>query len=148
MSPAPLVSEHAASASPQRHVSKWEPPLSAAVPAKVAAKARAWQPLNLTAVFDNLDEVLGEQRPAVDDVDEPCERLRGNLMQLCNIAVADPQFPPSTEVLCLVEQARSLRNEEMPGDYWRGLGLPRRLAWTTTELVERLIATRQIKDVD
>jgi hypothetical protein len=69
-------------------------------------------------------------------------------MQLGNIAVADPRFPPGDELLQLVERARSLRAEEMPGDYWKALGLTRRLAWITTDLIELLIATQHIRDTE
>ncbi|MGW1496961.1 DUF6415 family natural product biosynthesis protein [Streptomyces sp. NPDC002402] len=114
--------------------------------ATVLAKLRAWDPLEADAVFDDLDRVLGDQTPPADQVDELGERLRGALMQLGNISVADPRFPPGDDLLQLVERARSLWTEEMPGDYWKALGLTRRLAWITAELIELLIATRHIRD--
>jgi uncharacterized protein DUF6415 len=125
-----------------------KPLLEADALAVVVAKLRAWEPLVVDAVFDDLDRVLGDQTPPADQIDELGECLRGTLMQLGNIAVADPRFPPGDELLQLVERARSLRAEEMPGDYWKALGLTRRLAWITTDLIELLIATQHIRDTE
>jgi hypothetical protein len=125
-----------------------EPPLEADALAAVVAKLRAWDPLVVDAVFDDLDRVLGDQTPPADQIDELGECLRGTLMQLGNIAVADPRFPPGDELLQLVERARSLRAEEMPGDYRKALGLTRRLAWMTTDLIELMIATQHIRDAE
>jgi hypothetical protein len=129
-------------------VATWKPPLTAEQLQDVVAKMRAWTPLSLSAIFDDLDQVLGEQRPSADDLDELGDRLRGALMQLGCIAVADPVHPPDAETLVLVEQARALRDEEMTGGYRTELGLARRMAWTASDLIERLISGQHIKDDD
>jgi uncharacterized protein DUF6415 len=145
MPPIALAPESGVSASdPQARNN--EPTLSTDRLANIVVKMRAWDPLVVDAVFDDLDRVLGDQTPPADQIDELGERLRGTLMQLGNIAVADQLFPPSDELLQLVERAWSLRTEEMPGDYWKALGHTRRLAWITTDLIELMIAARHIRD--
>ncbi|MFD7014019.1 DUF6415 family natural product biosynthesis protein [Streptomyces sp. NPDC059928] len=100
------------------------------------------------AVFDDLHQVLGDQTPQAPEVDGLSEGLRGTLMQLVNIAVSDTHFPASEEMYAVVERARKLRSEDTPGDYPSGLGLTRRLAWCTWELLELLIESKQVKDVE
>ncbi|MGW3627807.1 DUF6415 family natural product biosynthesis protein [Streptomyces sp. NPDC000880] len=125
-----------------------QPPLEAAVLATVVAKLRAWNPLVVEAVFDDLNEVLGDQTPRADEIDEIAEELRGTLTQLVNIAVADAHFPADEDMATLVERAHDVRSEEIPGDYRAALGHTRRLAWTTWELLELLIATKQVRDAE
>jgi hypothetical protein len=129
-------------------IATWRPPLTAEQLRDVLAKVRSWTPLSLPAIFDDLDQVLGEQQPAADDLDEIGDRLRGALMQLGCIAVADPAHRPDPETLALVERARALRDEEMTGGYRAELGLARRMAWTASDLIERLISGQHIKDDD
>jgi Family of unknown function (DUF6415) len=146
MSPTALALDNDVSESPQRRVPKWEPPLDAAELATVLDKIRTWSPFVLDAVFDDLDRVLGELAPAAAELDELSDRLRGALTQLCGIAVADRNFLPDSDLLQLVERGRTLADEEAPGDYRHALGLTRRLAWTTSELIERLMAAQHIGD--
>lgn len=129
-------------------IAAWRPPLTAQQLRDVLTRVRAWTPLSLPAIFDDLDQVLGEQQPAIDELDEIGERLRGALMQLSSIAVADPRHRPDAETLVLVERGRALRDEEMTGGYRADLGLARRMAWTTSDLIERMLNERHIKDDD
>ncbi|MET9119932.1 DUF6415 family natural product biosynthesis protein [Streptomyces sp. NPDC004528] len=129
-------------------ITKWQPPLTAEQLGAVVEKVRAWKPLSLTDIFDDLDRILGAQQPAAGELGEMGERLRGALMQLSSIAVADPGHRPDAETLALVERGRALRDEEMTGGYRTDLGLARRMAWTTSDLVERMINERHIKDDD
>ncbi|WP_189316141.1 DUF6415 family natural product biosynthesis protein [Streptomyces brasiliensis] len=131
-----------------RYVPRWEPPLPAEKLRVVLAKVRGWDPLHLPSIYDDLNAVLGEHTPAVDEVDELGERLRGALAQLGCIAVADPHDEPDTATLALVERSRALRAEETSGGYRQGLGLIRRMAWTTADLIDQMVQTRQISDVD
>ncbi|WP_327241498.1 DUF6415 family natural product biosynthesis protein [Streptomyces sp. NBC_01320] len=127
---------------------QWTPPLSADALARLLDQVRAWNPLVVEAVFDDLDMAQGDQTPGADEVDELAKRLRGTLKQLSAIAVADPKFPADAGTLQLIDRGRSLRDEQMPRDYRSALGLARRLSWVTSDLIERLIAARQIKDAD
>ncbi|WP_327249872.1 DUF6415 family natural product biosynthesis protein [Streptomyces sp. NBC_01320] len=127
---------------------QWTPPLDADALVRLLDRVRAWDPLVVEAVFDDLDMAQGDQTPGADEVDELAERLRSTLKQLSAIAVADPKFPADTATLQLIDRGRSLRDEQMPRGYRPALGLARRLSWVTSDLIERLIATRQIKDAD
>lgn len=89
MPPIALAPENGVSASDPRQARKYESVLSAERLATVVAKMRAWDPLVVDAVFDDLDRVIGDQTPPADQIDELGERLRGTLIQLGNIAVAD-----------------------------------------------------------
>lgn len=129
-------------------IPSWQPPLTAEELGRVLEKMRTWQPLRLAAIFDDLDQVLGEQRPATDDLYEIGDRLRGALVRLGSIAIADPGHRPGTETLVLVEHGHALRDEDMSGTYWQNLGLARRMAWTISDLIERMIDERHIKDDD
>ncbi|MFF0066912.1 DUF6415 family natural product biosynthesis protein [Streptomyces sp. NPDC005279] len=41
----------------------------------------------------------------------------------------------------LIERARVLRSEELPGGHWKAVGHLRRMGWTVNELLERMVAT-------
>ncbi|MGW8329402.1 DUF6415 family natural product biosynthesis protein [Streptomyces sp. NPDC055897] len=125
-----------------------KPPLDADELAGVLAKIRVWNPLVPDAVFDDLDRVLGDKTPQEHEIDSLAEGLRGTLMQLVNIAVTDPHFPATEEIDTAVERARKLRTEDASGGYRAGLGLTRRLAWCTWELLELLIESKQVKDAE
>jgi hypothetical protein len=148
MSSAALATQPSTNADPRRRARRWQPPLTATELQDVLAKARAWQPLHLPAVYDDLDRMLGEHTPAPEEVAEVGERLRGVLIQLAAIAVADPRNRPSPETLTLVERGRVLGDREMPGGHRQGLGLARRMAWTAADLIEHLIAAQHLKDTD
>ncbi|MEU1824162.1 DUF6415 family natural product biosynthesis protein [Streptomyces abikoensis] len=121
-------------------------PLTGANVESLLERMRRWQPLSVEAAFDDLAEVLGEQTPPADKFDDLAERLRGHLMQLVNIALADLLDTEGTAPDPLIERAREQRSAELPGDDRRALGHLRRLAGTTEELLERLIEARKIKD--
>ncbi|MFD9220012.1 DUF6415 family natural product biosynthesis protein [Streptomyces sp. NPDC060064] len=123
-----------------------QPPLEGDALRAVVAKLRAWDPLVVDAIFDDLDRVLGDQTPPADQIDELSECLRGTLMQLVNIAVADPKFPPTEGMLREIARACGLRSEELPGDYWPAVGHLRRLATVTSDLLELMLIAQYIKD--
>jgi uncharacterized membrane protein YccC len=112
------------------------------------AKISGWRPLDLDAAYDDLDQVLGEQAPAAEDLGTVSDRLRDLLRQLSNIAYADPVFSPGPEITALVQRGEELRSEEPSRDYGQALGQSRRLALTTSDLIDRLIEERHIKDDD
>ncbi|GAA2718535.1 MULTISPECIES: DUF6415 family natural product biosynthesis protein [Streptomyces] len=128
--------------------SRWMPPTTENA-RRLLAALQSWQPLNVDAVFDDLNAILGDQAPAVDEVDELADRLRGHLMQLVNIALANAQSEVAlASAHGAVEQGRVVGSEELPGDYRKALGLLRRLALATEALVELLISAKWIKDAD
>ncbi|MFE4959256.1 DUF6415 family natural product biosynthesis protein [Streptomyces sp. NPDC056653] len=124
------------------------PPLNADALAHLLDRVRAWDPLVVESVFDDLDLAQGDQMPGAGEVDELAQRLRSTVKQLSAIAVADPKFPADSATLQLIDRGRSLRDEQVPRDYQSTLGLARRLPWVTSDLIERLISARQIKDTD
>lgn len=67
-------------------------------------------------------------------------------MQLLNIAVPDTRFPVTAQMAHSVERARVVHTQELGGDYWTNLGLTRLLALAIWELLELLIAAKQVKD--
>jgi hypothetical protein len=42
----------------------------------------------------------------------------------------------------LIERARTVRAEELPGDHVKAVGYVRRMAWTLEELLDRLVAVQ------
>ncbi|WP_405893465.1 DUF6415 family natural product biosynthesis protein [Streptomyces sp. NBC_01527] len=145
---APILETGVSASRPAVPEPQWAPPLDSDALARLLDRVRAWDPLVVEAVFDDLDMAQGDLTPRADEVHALSERLRGTLKQLSAIAVADPKFPPDATTLQLIDRGRSLRDEQMPHDYRPALKLARRLSWVTSDLIERLIATRKIKDAD
>jgi hypothetical protein len=114
----------------------------------VLERVRDWKPLDVEDVFDDLDMAIGNQPPPVATTGALVDRLRGHLKQLSNIAVADGQYPPTAEMVQLVERGRPLRDERTPTDYPQAVGLARRLAFVTSDLVEELIEARYIRGAE
>lgn len=130
---------------PERPVEKWTPPLDADALRSVLDRVREWKPLDVEEVFDDLDTAIGNQPPPVATTAVLIDRLRSHLKQLSDITVADGRYPPTAEMVQLVERGRPLRDERTPADYQRAVGLARRLAFVTSDLVEELIEARYIK---
>lgn len=129
-------------------IPKWQPPFAPSQLRGMLAKMSGWRPLDLDAAYDDLDQILGEQAPAAEDLGTVSDRLRDVLRQLSNIAYADPVFSPGPEITALVQRGEELRSEEPSRDYRQALGQSRRLALTTSDLIDRLIEERHIKDDD
>lgn len=133
---------------PKRPAENWTPPLDAAGLRLVLERFRVWKPLDVEEVFDDLDAVIGNHPPTAGTTVTLIERLRSHLKQLSDIAVADDGFPPSAEMTCLVERGLPVREECTPAAYQQAVGLARRLAFVTADLLEELIAARYIKGAD
>ncbi|MGX4695492.1 DUF6415 family natural product biosynthesis protein [Streptomyces sp. JNUCC 63] len=123
----------------------WTPPLDPDVLRTMLARFRRWEPFDGGALLDDVGAVLDDCIPAEEDVEELAERLRGHLMQLVNIAVAAEE-ERDAEAARLVERGRTLRAEDLPGSHWLAVGHLRRMAWTVNELLERLVATRCLRE--
>ncbi|MER5222878.1 DUF6415 family natural product biosynthesis protein [Streptomyces flaveus] len=126
-------------------VEKWSPPLSTEALADVLQKVRQWQPFDCGALLDDVAVVLDDVLPPEDLLDESAQRLRGHLMQLIDIAVA-AEADEDEEASRLIERARAVRSEDMPGDHRHAVGHLRRMAWTVNELLERLVATQCLRE--
>ncbi|MFA3873007.1 DUF6415 family natural product biosynthesis protein [Streptomyces sp. MMCC 100] len=127
---------------------QWTPPLDAEGLRSVLERIKNWKPLDVEEVFDDLNTAIGDQTPPVAVTDTLVDRLGGHLKQLSDIAVADEQYPPTAEMLQLVARGVSLREERAPADYRQAVGLARRLAFVTSDLVEELIQARYIKEAE
>ncbi|MFJ6636733.1 DUF6415 family natural product biosynthesis protein [Streptomyces sp. NPDC091376] len=126
----------------------WTPPLDAEGLAHVIACLRGWQAFDGEALLDDVADALDDVVPAEADVDDLAERLRGHLMRLVNIAVANEAEQRDEAAARLIERARVLRVEELPGGHWNAVGHLRRMGWIASELLERLVERRCVKSPD
>ncbi|WP_406723444.1 DUF6415 family natural product biosynthesis protein [Streptomyces sp. GD-15H] len=129
-----------------RPVPRWTPPLSGDELATVLHRIRSWQAFDGDALLDDVAAALDDVPPAEEDVEEIAQRLRGHLMRLVTIAVAAEAEQDATAAQ-LIGQARTLRAEDVPGHHRKAIGHLRRMGWTANELLERLVATRCLKEV-
>ncbi|MFF7838802.1 DUF6415 family natural product biosynthesis protein [Streptomyces ossamyceticus] len=113
---------------------------------RVLRKIQDWKPYVDGALLDDVAAVIDDFTPAEDAVEEHAMRLRGHLMRLVNLAVADKVVERDGRVARLVSEARQVRSEELPGDHRRNVGHVRRMAWTVNELLERLVENQCLKE--
>ncbi|OKK02384.1 hypothetical protein AMK26_22205 [Streptomyces sp. CB03234] len=132
----------------------WTAPLDRAAIERYLSAVREWEPVDWSAVFEDVDALLngevshhaagstGRKRavapPEYDDADELAQRFRGALMQLVHRGLRDEADKKHPDIAALIEQARVLRSEELPGDPWQALGHLRRLGRVTLQLAQRL----------
>lgn len=114
--------------------------------ADLLARIRTWTPLDGDALLDDVASVLDDVPPSEDETEEIAERLRGHLMQLVHIATANGIEEKSAYGADLVQRARTLRVEEVPGDHRQGILHLRQLGWATNELLDQLVALKFIKE--
>ncbi|MEU9737164.1 DUF6415 family natural product biosynthesis protein [Streptomyces sp. NPDC048002] len=129
----------------ERQVERWTPPLDADGLKYVLERFHAWKPLDVEQVFDDLDAAIGNQPPPVAATAALVERLRVHLKHLSDIAVADDRGLATQGMLRLVQLGRPLRAECTPVPQEMAVGLARRLAFVTCDLVEELIEARYIE---
>lgn len=128
-----------------RPVSPCTPPLDRRQLTTVLDRLRGWTPFDGGALLDDVAAALDDVPPAEEDTEELAERLRGHLMRLVTIGVAT-EAEEDTAAAQLIEQARTLRVEELPGGHWKAVAHLRRLGWTANELHDRLAALRCLKE--
>ncbi|MFF1917042.1 DUF6415 family natural product biosynthesis protein [Streptomyces sp. NPDC058239] len=133
--------------SPMPDVPKWTPPLAPDDLRHVLKRVAAWSPLDVEAIFDDLDTTIGNQPPPEATTPALVERLRSHLKRLSAIAVADTKFPPTNEMKQIIERGRPMQDARLPTDHQQAVGMARRMAFVTSDLVEKLIEARYIKDV-
>lgn len=127
-------------------VPDWAPPLDLETLETVLTKVRGWQPFDGESLLDDVGAVLDVVVPAEEALDDHELRLRGHLMQLVAIAVAAEAGQRDPEAEQLIERARRLRAEAMPGDHLQAVGYLRRMAWVVNELHERLGAIKCLRE--
>lgn len=133
---------------PKPPAEDWTPPLNADGLRLVLERFRAWKPLDIEEVFDDLDAAIGNHLPPATTTVALIDRLREHLKQLSDITVADDRFPPTTEMTRLVQRGRPPREECAPAAHRQAVGLARRLAFVIADLIEELLATRCIKGTE
>ncbi|MGP3749926.1 DUF6415 family natural product biosynthesis protein [Streptomyces sp. IBSNAI001] len=126
----------------------WFPPLDPTELRRVLQKMRVWEPFDADALLDDVGTALDDVPPAEKHQRELAQRLRGHLAQLVDIAISGEADVKDTAALSLIENARDLRSEVMSGDPRRAVVHLRRMAWTVNELLERLLATGQLTNVN
>lgn len=109
-------------------------------------KFRRWDPYDGDALLDDVGAVLDNVTPCEEDLEDLAQRLRGHLMQLVGIAVATEADQKDEGAGRLIQQARTVRAEDIPGDYMKAVGHLRRMAWSVNELLERLSALKYLKE--
>lgn len=131
---------------PERPVEAWTPPLDAEGLRTILALVKEWKPLDVEEIFDDLDAAIGNQTPPATTTAALVERLRSHLKQLSDIAVADKRYPPTADMVQLAARGLALRGEHTPAAHQQAVGLARRLAFVTSDLVEELIEARYIRE--
>jgi len=129
-----------------RPVPAWTPPLHPGALQAVLSKVRQWQPFDGGALLDDVGAVLDDYVPAAEQVEELTQRLRGHLMRLVDIAVTAGAEQRDAATAGLIEQARTVHCEDVPGGCRQAVGHLRRMGWTVNELHERLVATKCLKE--
>jgi hypothetical protein len=112
----------------------------------VLEKVQKWQPYVDGGLLDDVAVVIDDYTLGEDEIDENAMRLRGHLMRLVNLAVTAKVVERDERVDELVERARTVRSEELPGDHWQAVGHVRRMAWTLNELLELLVKNQCLKE--
>ncbi|MGC2997289.1 DUF6415 family natural product biosynthesis protein [Streptomyces sp. G35A] len=108
-------------------------------------RLRGWTAFDGDAVLDDVAAALDDVPPVEEDTVGIAEQLCGHLKRLVTIAVA-AEAEEDTATAQLIAQARTLHAKDVPGDYQRAVGHVRRLGWTASELFDRLVAVRCLKD--
>ncbi|MFI6122517.1 DUF6415 family natural product biosynthesis protein [Streptomyces sp. NPDC051064] len=116
--------------------------------ARTAAYIPVFSTPSADALLDDVGTALDDVPPAEEYQQELAERLRGHLMRLVDFAIGGDADVKDATAFAMIERARDVRSEAMPGDPRRAVGHLRRMAWTVNELLERLLATRQLTKVD
>ncbi|WP_327297759.1 MULTISPECIES: DUF6415 family natural product biosynthesis protein [unclassified Streptomyces] len=134
---------------------RWTPPLDADGLMRLLEAVRAWTPLDVEAIFTDLDMAIGyiveagtsevtaaPEAPTVELVD----RLCGHLIRLSDIAVADQKDPPTKVMVALIERGRTVREEPAPDCQRTAVARARSLAFLLSDLAELLIEAQIIGD--
>ncbi|MGP4009927.1 DUF6415 family natural product biosynthesis protein [Streptomyces sp. 4N124] len=112
----------------------------------VLQKIQRWQPYVDGSLLEDLAVVLDDYTPSEEEVEGIALRLRGHLMRLAKLAVTSRVDQQDNQVADLVESARTVRSEELPGGHRQAVGHVRRMAWNVNELLERLVENQCLKE--
>jgi hypothetical protein len=127
-------------------VEPWVPPLERAELENLVERFRAWRPYDGGVLLDDVAEALDDLMPDEEGTQELGQRLCGHLTKLVTIAVAAKADQADERAALLIERARAVRSQDVPGDHRRVVGHLRRMGWIVNELLERLVETQCLKE--
>ena len=122
------------------------PPLDAELLARIAAGLRAYQPLDVDSILDDVDAVVGEH-PADTVLAQPAARLHATLQHLVAIVVSDPCRHVPAALAATVDAAQALVRDlrsDSPQQYG-SISQQRRTAVLVLELLDQTIESEMIK---
>ncbi|GGV57899.1 hypothetical protein GCM10010294_04990 [Streptomyces griseoloalbus] len=114
--------------------------------ATVLNRLRGWTAFDGDALLDDVALALDDVAPAEEVTQEIAQRFLGHLMRLVNIAIA-AEAGRDADAAQLIERARTLRTQGVPGDHRRAVGHLRRRGWIVNELLEQLVEARCLEKV-
>lgn len=112
----------------------------------VLGKVQTWQPYVDGVLLDDVADVLDDYVPSEEEVEALATRLRGHLRRLVQLADASKVDQRDQEVAGLVERARTVRSEELPGDRSGDVGHLRRMAWTLEAFLECMVESQCLRE--
>ena len=120
-------------------------PLDVALLARIAVGLRAYQPLDLDLIFEDVDAVVGEHASNTV-LTEPAARLSAALRHLVTIVVSNPIGRVPATLTSAVEAARALlRDDQGAGPSQHGsVSWQRRIALAVQRLVDLMTESRMI----
>jgi hypothetical protein len=138
----------------------WSPPLDRPGLHGLLNAVRGWEPGDWDAVFNDLNVVLNQEVshhaagaragrpgaavPSYDEADELTQRFRRDLVQLVNRGLRDDATNKYPDIGDLIEEARAVLSEALPGDELQALALLRKPVRVTLDLAERLEETGMV----
>ena len=105
----------------------------------------AWTAQDSEALLDDVALALDDVAPSEEDIEDFVQRARGYLMRLVNIAVSTRVWQESAYTDTLIQRARTLRADEMPGDYRHAVLRLRQMGWVVGELLDQLVTFDSIE---
>lgn len=126
-------------------VTAWSPPLNGGELWALLEKVRRWEPFDGGELLDDVADALDNPAPTTDILRGLVQRLHKGSARLADIAIAAGAQADLTTAR-LIESATMLGGQPLPGVHDDAVAYARRVAWTTNELLERLVALRCLKE--
>lgn len=114
--------------------------------ARVMQAFSRWQPLDLGTVLDDVAVALDDVPPTLEERSHLVQRLHAHLTQLANIALANGACQRDAQIARLVTRGQTLQAAtSVSGTAQADL---RRTGGVLSDLVDRLVAMRYVKEPD
>ncbi|WP_367435264.1 DUF6415 family natural product biosynthesis protein [Streptomyces celluloflavus] len=124
----------------------WKPPLDAEALTRVLDHLLGWTPLDSEALLDDVADAQDDLPPGREEMPDLVQRLNAHLKRLEDIAITSEASQRDAYVANLVERGATLRAAAVPGEFEQAKGHMRRISWIVSELVDRLVATKCLKE--